>query len=262
MSKVRRGNGKVLLSFDIEEFDLPREHGGKITLKQGVKVSSGGLERILKVLDQTGVKATFFVTGNFLTENTEAVKEIVGRGHEVGAHGVDHFAPKASDIAQAKRMIERATGARVEGYRQPRMGKQDYTELSLQGYSYDSSVNPAWIPGRYNNFSVPRRAFKREGIWEIPTSVATKARIPTFWLALHIFPFWLYFWLVKRALKETGYLATYFHPWEFGEIKGFKEVPAYIKLNSGERMKKRLLKLILRLQKEGCEFLTYREFIR
>ena len=38
---------KVLLSFDVEEFDLPKEHGGEISLEEGVKVSAEGLEKIL-----------------------------------------------------------------------------------------------------------------------------------------------------------------------------------------------------------------------
>lgn len=257
----RKLGGKVLLSFDVEEFDLPREHGGKISVKEGVKVSSQGLERILAVLERTGVRATFFVTGNFAKENPEAVRRIVETGHEIGAHGVDHFAPKPSDIAQARRIIEKAVGVRVEGYRQPRMGKQDYTELFRRGYKYDSSVNPAWIPGRYNNLSVPRGVYYRDEVAEIPTSVATKMRIPTFWLALHLFPFGVYLWLARRALKETEYLATYFHPWEFAEIRSFAEVPAYIKLNSGEKLARRLEKLIKKLRQDGAQFVTYREYL-
>ena len=44
--------GKVLLSFDIEEFDLPREKGEAISLDEGIKVSSDGAERILKILEE------------------------------------------------------------------------------------------------------------------------------------------------------------------------------------------------------------------
>lgn len=260
-SRGSRGR-KVLLSFDVEEFDLPREHGGKISVKRGVKVSSQGLERILKVLDRTGVKATFFVTGNFVAENPEIVKRIFAAGHEIGAHGVDHFNPKPSDVAQAKRIIERAVGGQVEGWRQPRMQKIEYRELKRCGYTYDSSVNPAWIPGRYNNLSVPRRAYEVEGVAEIPTSVATVFRVPVFWLALHVFPFGLYWWLAKRSLAETGYFATYFHPWEFAEIREFGEVPAYIKLNSGEKLVKRLEKLILKLKELDFSFVTYKQFIQ
>ena len=40
---------KVLLSFDVEEFDLPKEHGADISLEKGIKVSKSGLLKILKI---------------------------------------------------------------------------------------------------------------------------------------------------------------------------------------------------------------------
>ena len=138
----------VLLSFDVEEFDLPREHGGEISLEEGVKVSSDGLVKILALLRRSEVRATFFVTGNFASARPDLVKEILKDGHEVACHGVDHFEPRASDIRESKKIVEKVAGVKVVGYRQPRMFKIDYVELLKCGYLYDSSVNPAWVPGR------------------------------------------------------------------------------------------------------------------
>lgn len=260
---------KVILSFDVEEFDLPREHGGKISVERGVEVSSVGLRRILDLLERTGVKATFFVTGNFASLSPELTREILARGHEVGCHGVDHFRPQKGDATRSKEIIEKVMNGgvrgkkpyKVSGYRQPRMFEIDYEELARAGYSYDSSVNPALIPGRYNHFDVPRRPFVREGVVEVPTSVASVMRIPLFWLALHLFPAALYLGLVRMCLRETGYFATYFHPWEFGEINEWREVPAYIKRNSGKKLIARLERVILDLKRRGYEFVTYREFV-
>ena len=42
--------GKILLSFDVEEFDFPRERDGEISLEGGIKVSSSGLVKILELL--------------------------------------------------------------------------------------------------------------------------------------------------------------------------------------------------------------------
>ena len=39
-------------------------------------------------------------------------------------------------------------------------------------------------------------------------------------------------------------------------------MPSYIKLNSGGKMVARLEKIILKLKKQGCEFLTYEEYVR
>lgn len=247
---------KILLSFDIEEFDLPREHGAKITLEEGVKVSVLGLERILKVLKEENAKATFFVTGNFAKMAPEMVKQIEADGHEVGCHGVDHFSPKPSDLIESKKILEKLLGHKVFGYRQPRMGEISYKKMQEAGYFYDSSVNPAFIPGRYNNFNIPLSPYKKDGILEIPTSVATVFRIPLFWLALHLFPKHFYLVLAKRSLKKNKYLATYFHPWEFSEIKQYR-IPGFIKWNSGEKLGERLKFVLKNL--DG-EYMTYYEF--
>ena len=49
----------IYLSFDTEEFDVPREYGIEFnTLKEGMLVSQYGIERILQILDEESVKAT------------------------------------------------------------------------------------------------------------------------------------------------------------------------------------------------------------
>ena len=55
----------VMLSFDVEEFDFPRERGEAFSLEEGIKVSKSGLDKVLKLLSEKGVRATFFCTGNF-----------------------------------------------------------------------------------------------------------------------------------------------------------------------------------------------------
>lgn len=250
----------VLLSFDVEEFDLPKEHGADISLERGIEVSTEGLERILKVLEETKVKATFFCTGNYAKSKAEFLKRILNDGHEIACHGVDHFSPKKEDISESKKIVEKMIGYKVVGYRQPRMQKIDYAELKKNGYKYDSSVNPAFIPGRYNHLNVSRKPFLMNEVWEIPTSVATGLRVPLFWLALHLFPVSLYVRLAKMSIKKTGYFATYFHPWEFADLGEYKVVPRYIKMNSGKRLEERLRKVIIKLQRNKGRFLTYSEY--
>ncbi len=252
---------KVLLSFDVEEFDLPREHGQDISLERGVKVSSEGLEKILDVLKNNGVSATFFCTANFANGAPKLIKRIFEEGHEVACHGVDHFEPKPNDAFDGKKVLEKLVPVKVVGYRQPRMQKINYADLKKWGYMYDTSVNPAFIPGRYNHFNVPRKPFKKEGLLEIPTSVATPMRIPLFWLALHLFPKRVYVRMAKMALKRDGYFATYFHPWEFANLSKESAVPGYIKKNSGDKLVSRLDYLVKELKKKNC-FETYEEFAK
>lgn len=255
-------SGVVLLSFDVEEFDLPREHGKDISLEKGVKVSKSGLLKILKILDRQKIAATFFCTGNFVKAEPELIKKIQQKGHEIACHGVDHFQPKPSDIEISKSIIQKVTRRKVLGYRVPRMQKISYSKMKKVGFLYDSSVNPAFIPGRYNHLDIPRKIYRKNGIIEIPTSVVTPFRIPLFWLALHIFPEKFYLLLAKISLKETGYLATYFHPWEFTDLKKYSCVPKYIQMNSGKQLEKRLEKLIVELKKSDCKFQTYAAYAK
>ena len=207
---------KILLSFDTEEFDVPKEHGVDFTLEQGMEVSREGTRRILDVLKQNGVKATFFCTGNFARLAPEVMQRIMDEGHEVACHGVDHWQPKETDFVESKQIVEQVTGLKVNGYRQPRM------------------------------FPVVESEIK-----------------PLFWLSLHNLPEGLYHWLVRRTLKHDGHFVTYFHPWEFYDLKEHPEfkMPFIIKNHSGCQMVQRLDNLIKMLKKQGSTFITYTDFV-
>ncbi|MBR1409601.1 MAG: polysaccharide deacetylase family protein [Prevotella sp.] len=253
----------VLLSFDTEEFDVPREHGVPFTLQQGMEVSKEGTVRILDCLKQNEVKATFFCTGNFAENAPELIRRIVDEGHEVACHGVDHWQPKVTDFAQSKEIVERVAGCQVSGYRQPRMFDVDEAEIRRAGYQYNSSLNPAFIPGRYMHLTAPRTWFVKDGVMQIPASVSPWIRFPLFWLSLHNLPECLYHWLVRRVLKTDGYFVTYFHPWEFFDLKDHPEfkMPFIIKNHSGHQMVARLDNLIKMLKERKQEFITYNEFV-
>lgn len=252
----------VALSFDTEEFDVPREHGVEWdTLKEGMEVSVYGTNRILDCLKECGIKATFFCTSNFAQHAPEVMERIIAEGHEVAAHGCDHWTPQPSDLANSKRLLEQQTGRTIQGYRQPRMFPLDLAELKRDGYVYNASLNPCFIPGRYMHLSTPRTFFTQDGVVQIPASVSPLCRIPMFWLALHNFPLWYYKRLARRILKHDGYFNTYFHPWEFyplGEHPEFK-MPYIIRHNAGQKMYDRLHDVIVDLKNKGAVFCTYSE---
>ncbi len=252
----------ILLSFDTEEFDVPREHGVEFSLKQGMDVSVVGTNRILDVLKNNGVKATFFCTGNFVNNAPETIRRIKDEGHELACHGVDHWQPKATDVKESKRILEGAIGQKAMGYRQPRMFPVSDEEIAKAGYLYNSSLNPAFIPGRYMHLTDPRTCFMKGDVLQIPASVTPWIRFPLFWLALHNLPEWMYHSMVRRVLKHDGYFVTYFHPWEFYELKEHPEMkmPFIIKNHSGMQMVERLDRLVKMLKKHGHQFVTYTPF--
>ncbi len=253
----------ILLSFDTEECDVPREHGVDYSLEEGMQVSVTGTNRILDVLQRNGVRATFFCTGNFAEHAPEVMQRIMDEGHEVACHGVDHWRPADTDFARSKEIVERITGRTVYGYRQPRMFPVLESEIRRVGYRYNSSLNPAFIPGRYMHLTEPRTWFMKDGVMQIPASVTPWLRFPLFWLSLHNLPQWLYHWLTRRTLSHDGYFVTYFHPWEFYELKEHPELkmPFIIRNHSGQQMMERLDSLIKMLKGRGHEFITFNEFV-
>ena len=59
---------------------------------------AGYTEKILEILKQNNVKATFFITGHYLNTASDIVKRMIDEGHIVGNHTADHICmPEASD---------------------------------------------------------------------------------------------------------------------------------------------------------------------
>lgn len=104
----------ILLSFDTEEFDVPREHGVDFPLDEAMKVSVYGTNRILDCLKNNGVKATFFCTSNFAENAPEVMRRIMDEGHEVAAHGCDHWQPQASDVSRSKEILNALPAGRYK----------------------------------------------------------------------------------------------------------------------------------------------------
>src|SRR3989344_6921873 len=79
----------ILLTFDIEEFDLPVDFGSSISDKDKYKISKVGTEILLDILERNNVKATFFTTTNFALKYPELARKI-SRKHELAFHGYSH----------------------------------------------------------------------------------------------------------------------------------------------------------------------------
>ena len=253
----------ILLSFDFEEFDVPREHGVDIAIEESMRVSHQGAVRVLDCLKAHGVKATFFCTANFAKMAPDVMQRIVAEGHETASHGCDHWQPKEGDVKASREVLEQLTGATVSGYRQPRMFPVSDSALREAGYTYNSSLNPAFIPGRYMHLSEPRTPFLADGLIQVPASVTPMLRFPLFWLSLHHLPQWLYMLLVKRTLSHDGLFVTYFHPWEFADATtdAAYNLPFVVRRHCGTDMLQRLDRLIGGLKLTEAEFMTFTDYL-
>lgn len=254
----------ILLSFDIEEFDMPLEYGREISFDEQMAVSREGTQKILQLLEKQQVKATFYVTANFAQNAPEIVARIVEAGHEVASHGYFHGDFKPEHLKASKEVLERIAKTRVEGYRMARMMPVPEAEVKKAGYLYNSSINPIFLPGRYNKLNEPRSCFLREGVWQLPASVSPFFRFPLFWLSFHNLPVSLYCFLAKWTCQKDGYLNVYFHPWEFMPIGSKRKYnfPGYVNRNTGQKMTERLEQFILWAQKQNYPFVLTKDFIR
>ena len=252
----------ILLSFDTEEFDLPRESGVDISIEEAMKVSETGTNMILDILKREHVKATFFCTTTFALHAPQTIQRILHEGHEVASHGCDHWNPQPEDVIHSKKILEDLIGKPVKGYRQPRMFPVSDEEIERQGYLYNSSLHPAFIPGRYMHLDMPRTPYYKGNVLEIPMSVSPWVRIPVFWLACHNYPFLLYKSLCRWTHRHDGQFVIYFHPWEFYPLNEHPEwkIPYIIRHHAGKGMRNRLQKLIQCFKQDKAEFITYTEF--
>ena len=80
----------VLLSFDIEEFDMPFEYDRDISFEEQIAISIKGTNTILDVLEKHQVKATFFSTATFALNAPKVIERIIQSGHEIASHNYFH----------------------------------------------------------------------------------------------------------------------------------------------------------------------------
>lgn len=252
----------ILLSFDIEEFDVPREKGLDFSFENAMKVSRIGFTKILDILKDNEIQATMFCTANFVWNEPDLIARAIFEGHEIASHGFDHWQPKADDPKTSKEILEAVTGLVINGYRQPRMFPVDENLIAQMGYKYNSSLNPAFIPGKYMHLDVPRTAFENNGVLQIPASVVPGLRIPMFWLALHTYPLEVYKKMALCIAKRDGYFMTYFHPWEF--VDHPKNIQKYmlpiVTHNNGKNMCERLDSLIKFFKVRRQQFGTFSQY--
>jgi hypothetical protein len=253
--------GRVLLSFDAEEFDLPCERGAAIRPDEQMRVGIEGFERTLALLDRladelgTPLPTTFFCTAVFAAACPGLVRRAVERGHEIASHGWSHSAFELADLRRSREAIEQVSGRAVVGFRRARLAETDRGAIEAAGYWYNSSENPTWLPGRYNRFFKPRLPYFTGGLLNIPASCTPVVRFPLFWLSFKACPLWATKLAAKSVLLADPGLALYFHPWELCDLSGY-DVPGYVKACDGAKMTGKLERYIRWLARQG-RFSTY-----
>lgn len=251
----------ILLSFDIEEFDIPKEYGKTIPFHEQISISKEGTTAILDILKEHKIRATFFSTVIFATHATELISRIVVEGHELASHGYFHSKFENKHLLESKVALEKISGKSVTGFRMARMMPVEDNAIADAGYLYNSSLNPVYLPGRYNNFLKPRSVFRTGKLLQIPASATPVIRFPLFWLSFHNLPQSLYRMACRYTINTDHYLNIYFHPWEFIDLTQSKfGLPKFVSKNSGTQMITRFNSWIAWLKQQHFQFNTLSEF--
>lgn len=250
---------QVLISFDVEEFDMPLDYQYNISMDRQLQLGKDGLDAVMKMIDQQKIPTTLFTTANFANHFPDSIRAHA-ENHEIASHTFFHSHFTNEHLLESKLALEKISGQTVTGLRMPRMRVVDMQEVIKAGYSYDSSINPTWLPGKYNNLHLPRAVYMDQGMKRIPASVSPNLRIPLFWLSFKNFPYGLFKQLTIQTLEKDGYVCLYFHPWEFIDITNLS-LPAFTRKLCGQPLLDRLNKLIIDLKSKGYEFSTINNFL-
>jgi polysaccharide deacetylase family protein (PEP-CTERM system associated) len=191
------------------------------------------VERILAMLDQARVKATFFTLGWIAERYPQLIKRVVDGGHELASHGYAHLrasdqSPQEfrSDVTRAKALLEDLSGRAVIGYRAPSfsIGTRNMWALDTlreAGYRYSSSIYPV----RHDHYGMPdapRFAFAPikhdEQFIELPASTVRMfgRNLPAAGGGyFRLLPYACSRWLLREVNRaDRQPCIFYFHPWE------------------------------------------------
>lgn len=221
--------------------------------------------RVLAILEEEGVHATFFVLGWVARRSPQLVRDIHAAGHEVACHGLTHQTVYTQtpetflrETREAKQCLEDAIGAPVRGYR---AATYSITKSSLWalgildelGFEYDSSI----FPIRHDLYGIadsPRFPYRPEGrkLLEVPITTVELAgqRLPCGGGGyFRLLPYSLFRAALRRVNAHDGQPAVFYcHPWEIDpgqpRVAGLKAKSRFRHYTNLDRMESRLRRLL------------------
>jgi polysaccharide deacetylase family protein (PEP-CTERM system associated) len=162
------------LTFDVEDYFHVHAFAGVIARDEWERMPRrvcASTRRILQLLREHRIRATFFVLGWVAERHPELVREIADDGHELASHGYAHETVDTltreqyrGDVARSLEAIHAACpNVEIRGYRAPSFSINDNTPWAFDvlqelGFQYDSSISPVTFHDRYGMPHAPRFA--------------------------------------------------------------------------------------------------------
>ncbi|MBN2329879.1 MAG: polysaccharide deacetylase family protein [Candidatus Omnitrophica bacterium] len=220
----------VVLTVDVEDYFMSPESIPCEDWPSYEPMIQVGMDRILNILDEFDVHATFFFLGWVAERWPDLVRCASEKGHEIATHTYDHRYVSTLSQAQFAGSVQKslailrklAPGQPVHGHRAPAFSLNakkvwQFDILREHGIVYDSSINPH-ATYLYGDRSALRFPHRLHGLMEIPPGAIEIAgiRLPVGGGGtLRILPEW-YLKRARRRHQSEGYAPViYVHPWEF-----------------------------------------------
>lgn len=189
--------------------------------------------RLLQLLDEFRVKATFFILTWNAERYPELVLEIAAGGHEIATHGHAHRLVYElgedlfrRDLDRSIAILERITGSVPRGYRAPSFSVTARSMWALPamldaGLEYDSSVFPVQdalygVPGaRRFPFVIHEDRGRRLVEFPMTTAQVAGRNLPLGGGAyLRVLPYPYMRWGMRQVNRRGEPAVVYLHPWE------------------------------------------------
>lgn len=228
-----------ILSFDLEEFTLyPKQRLGEVRPLYEL------LDRVLDLLDQKSIKATFFCLGEIARECPEVIRNIDSRGHSIGCHSDRHvwlteFSPDElyKDTRIAVDSLEQILGRKVVTYRAPAFSIGEKNKWAIEvlakcGIEIDCSIFPAARDfGGFKTFTNDSPTqLKYNGIMmkELPMSITSLLGKRIAYSGGGFFRL-LPYSFIEKTMLSNDYVMTYFHLRDFDTLQYKRLTPRYFK---------------------------------
>lgn len=221
---------KNALTIDVEDwFHVCGRGDGPPTATLERRVLAN-IERVLSLLAEYDVRATFFVLGSVAEEQPSLVPLIVSGGHEIASHGYSHRLVSQlgaegfrDEIRRTGDVLGRQSSKMPIGFRAPQWSLRQtdswaFEILRNEGYRYDSSLNPLPFLGNRSGHCFPFEIRTGGGkILEIPPMVTPfpTGNLPTGggW-GFRFFPARMIGATVRRYNRGGNPAVFYLHPRE------------------------------------------------
>jgi len=237
------------------------------TLSHGDFGPRVAVPRILELLREHDIAASFYVPGWVAERFPDTVAAVASAGHEVAPHGYMHEPPatlsrdeEAAILDRSSAILEGITGERPLGYRSPswELSEHSLDLLMERGFVYDSSLmGTDYVPyraRRNDTFALgePYRYGEETDLIELPISWSLddhphfeffrtpEVLMPGLNSARTVMGSWYDEWRYMKKIVDWGILTYTMHPYVIG--RGFRMLA--------------LEGLIDKLMDEGAEFMT------